>query len=95
MPGPRSPFEVNRAVIQKGLEQQLVYYWFENAGRRLTNDYLLKFYSIADGLTRGRDDAALVRVITPLGEDGADAADARLQRFLAESLPSLGRYVPQ
>ena len=90
-----APFSVNRAIIQKGLERQVVYYWFENAGRRLTNDYLLKFYSVADGLIRGRDDAALIRVITPIGEDGGAGADARLQRFLADSLPSLGRYVPQ
>jgi exosortase D (VPLPA-CTERM-specific) len=33
-------FEVNRAVIQKGTAQQLVYYWFEQRGKRMTNDYL-------------------------------------------------------
>jgi exosortase D (VPLPA-CTERM-specific) len=36
-------FTLNRAVIQKGLERQLVYYWFEGRGRRLTNDFAAKF----------------------------------------------------
>ena len=44
-------FPLNRAVIQKGLERQLVYYWFEGRGRRLTGDYAAKFYTIADGMT--------------------------------------------
>ena len=29
-------FEVNRAVIQKGLDEQLVYFWFEGRGERVT-----------------------------------------------------------
>ena len=35
-------FTVNRAVIQKGLSKQLVYYWFEQRGQRMTNDYAAK-----------------------------------------------------
>nr|WP_269145890.1 exosortase-associated EpsI family protein [Bacillus velezensis] len=35
-------FEVNRAVIQKGLSKQLVYYWFDQRGRRMTSDYAAK-----------------------------------------------------
>jgi hypothetical protein len=34
--------QVNRAVIQKGLSNQLVYYWFEQRGRRMTNDFAAK-----------------------------------------------------
>ena len=39
---------LNRAVIQKGLDKQLVYYWFESGGERSTNDMLLKLRSLAD-----------------------------------------------
>jgi exosortase D (VPLPA-CTERM-specific) len=86
---------VNRAIIQKGLEQQLVYYWFEGRGRRLTNDYVAKFYTVADSLTIGRTDGSLVRVITPIGADGAAAADARLQAFLTDAIDRLPRFVPE
>lgn len=87
-------FRVNRAVIQKGMSKQLVYYWFEQRGRRMTNDYAAKFSVVWDSLTRGRSDGALVRFVTPInpGETEADA-DARLQRFMAEALKLLPRSV--
>ena len=88
---------VNRAVIQRGLERQLVYYWFEQRGRRLTSAYAAKATTILDSITRGRSDGALVRVITPFGTgQGAEAAaDARLQGFLGEMAGQLPRFVPE
>jgi len=87
---------INRAIIQRGLQRQLVYYWFEQRGRRLTSEYAIKYYSILDKFNRGRADGALVRSITPIlpGESEAKA-DARLQRFLQVSFPRLGAYVPE
>ncbi len=90
-------FKLNRALIQKGMEKQLVYYWFEGRGRRLTGDFAAKFYTVADGMTMGRSDGGLVRVITEVGPDanGVAEADARLQRFLAEALDRLPRFIPE
>ena len=89
-------FEVNRAVIQKGLDKQLVYYWFEQRGTRMTNDFAAKLAVLWDGLTEGRTDGALVRVVTPIGRGaGAEAeAEARLDGLLREALPPLPRFVP-
>lgn len=89
-------FNVNRAVIEKGLSRQLVYYWFEQRGARMTNDYLAKINVVYDSLTTGRTDGAMVRFVTPInrGETEADA-DARLQGFMAELLPKLPRYIPE
>ncbi len=89
-------FMVNRAVIQKGVTKQLVYYWFEQRGKRMTNDYAAKISVVWDSLTRGRSDGALVRFVTPInpGETDADA-DARLQGFMADLLPTLPRFIPE
>ena len=65
-------------MIRRGSTRQLVYYWFEGRGRRLTNDFAAKFHTLADSLTRGRTDGGLVRLITPIGAGGEAAADARL-----------------
>jgi exosortase D (VPLPA-CTERM-specific) len=90
------PFEANRAVIRRGLESQLVYYWFEQRGRRMTSDYAAKAATVLDGLTRGRTDGGLVRVITPIATHEAEAdADARLTRFLAETIPLVPRFAPE
>lgn len=92
---PYGSFEVNRAVIQKGVSKQLVYYWFEQRGRRMTNDFAAKMTVVADSLTRGRSDGAMVRFITPIkdGESMA-AAEARLNTIVAQALVSLPRFVP-
>ena len=96
LPGTRfGTLPLNRAIIQKGADKQLVYYWFEGRGRRMTNDFAAKFYTVADSLTRGRTDGGLVRVITPVGEGGVAAADARLQRFLGASVDWLNRFLPE
>ena len=88
-------FTLNRAVIQNGLSKQLVYYWFEQRGKRMTNDFAAKISVITDSLVMGRTDGALVRFVTPIepGESEADA-DARLQRFMAKLLPRLPHYIP-
>lgn len=89
-------FPVNRAIIQKGLSRQLVYYWFEQRGKRLTNDYVAKAVVVYDSLVMGRTDGALVRFVTPVLPDEPDeAADARLQGFMAELLPKLPKYIPE
>jgi exosortase D (VPLPA-CTERM-specific) len=89
-------FMVNRAVIQKGLSKQLVYYWFEQRGKRMTNDYVAKASVVYDSLTMGRADGAMVRFVTAIGHDEKVAdADARLQRLMAEVLPRLPRFIPE
>lgn len=88
-------FEVNRAVIQKGLSKQLVYYWFEARGKRMVNDFRAKLSVVYDGLTMGRTDGALIRYVTPIWEGETEAAaEARLVRFISQSLPPLPRFVP-
>ena len=83
-------------MIQKGLSRQLVYYWFEQRGKRLTNDYAAKASVVYDSLTMGRTDGALVRFVTPILENEEETeADARMQRFMADLLPKLPLYIPE
>ncbi len=86
---------VNRAVISMGEQRQLVYYWFQQRGRIITNEYLAKWYIFWDSLTRNRTDGALVRLITTVPDpSGIEAADQRLQEFVREVEPRLYYYVP-
>jgi exosortase D (VPLPA-CTERM-specific) len=90
------PLRVNRALIAFGQSRQLVYYWFQQRGRIITNEYLAKWFLFWDSLTRNRSDGALVRLVVPLGDgEQSSNADAELARFTAELEPVLERYVPQ
>ena len=88
-------FAVNRAIIQQGTARQLVYFWFEQRGRRMTSDYHVKLHTVFDTLTQGRSDGGIVRLITPIGLREAEAAaDARLVEFMEELTPELPRFFP-
>ena len=89
------PLRVNRTLIELGDQRELVYYWFQQRGRVITNEFAVKWYLFWDALTRHRTDGALVRLITPVppGSDEA-AADRRLTEIAARIAPSLPRYVP-
>ncbi len=88
-------FDLNRAVIQKGVSQQLVYYWFEQRGRRMQNDFAAKATVLIDTVLKGRADGALIRFVTPIhATESPQDADARLQRFMRESLSQFPRFIP-
>ena len=93
--GARPPLTVNRAIIQKGEQRQLVYYWFSQRGRILTSELAVKWFILHDALRTGRSDGALIRLVTPVarGEDIAQA-DLRLTSFLSTIAPRLRDHVP-
>ncbi|MFZ5994985.1 MAG: VPLPA-CTERM-specific exosortase XrtD [Thermodesulfobacteriota bacterium] len=87
---------VNRAFMEKAGRKQLVYYWFYQRGRILTNAYQLKVFAFWDALTKQRTDGALVRLMTPVDEsEGLGEAEAGLQKFTGDVAPLLERYLPK
>lgn len=87
---------VNRALISMGKQRLLVYYWFMQRGRLVTNEYLVKWYIFWDSLTRRRTDGALVRLVAPVPESGAVAAtDEQLADFMRAAYPALYYHLPQ
>jgi EpsI family protein len=91
-PGGGSRAEVNRLVIQKGLDRQLVLYWYQAHGRIVASEYWGKIYTVVDAVRLNRSDGALVRVIVPIVSNNAsaenDAEQAALD-FVASILPPL------
>lgn len=89
------PFNINRAVIQKGMVRQLVYYWFDQKGRKVAWDFAAKAYLVVDGVRTGRTDGALVRLTTVIHPNETEAdAELRLRSVLDEVLPLLPQYIP-
>ena len=86
---------LNRVIIEKGSQKELVYYWFEERGMKIANEYVSKLYLLRDAMFKNRTDGALVRLMTPLypGETESDA-DKRLQEFTQAVVPNLAGYLP-
>jgi exosortase D (VPLPA-CTERM-specific) len=91
--GPELPF--NRVIIERGGIKQVVYYWFDERGRKVANEYLAKWYLLADAITKNRSDGSLIRLTTQVfpGETERDA-DTRLQSFIRDVVPALAGYLP-
>jgi EpsI family protein len=92
-----APIVVNRYVIQKGLERQLVLYWYQSHGRVVASEYWGKYYLVRDSIRLHRTDGALVRVIAPINPRAA-AGEADAERlavqFVKSMFPVLGGYLP-
>ena len=97
MPRPDgSTMSVNRYLIAKGLDRQLVLYWYQSHGRIVASEYWSKFYLVSDSIRMHRSDGALVRVITPLMRDEAEqSAFLRAETFAQQVLPYLDSYIPR
>jgi exosortase D (VPLPA-CTERM-specific) len=89
------PLRVNRAVIELGNQREVVYYWFQQRGRIITNEFSVKWYLFWDAVTRHRTDGALVRIsaMVPAGTAESEA-DRQLTGFAASLAPQLVRYIP-
>lgn len=90
------PFHLNRAVIQRGAIRQMVYYWFDQRGRKVAWDFAAKAQLVLDGIRTGRTDGALVRLTTVILErESEEEAEARLRSALEALLPVLPRFLPE
>jgi EpsI family protein len=88
-------YHVGDYLITDGRSTQQVLYWYQMHGRSIASDYKAKLYTLADSIRYGRTDAALIRIITPVGqgEDRTVARD-RAIAFAEQIAPLLPAYIP-
>lgn len=90
------PFSYNRLIIENGDYRQLVYYWYDQRGRKIANEFVMKFWLIVDAVTRKRSDGAMVRLLTPIGDTMTiETADKELQGMIGRVETFLPAYVPK
>jgi EpsI family protein len=93
LPDGHAPITVNRYVIQKDRDQQVVLYWYQSQGRAVAGEVAARMDMVRNALTRNRTDGALVRVSMPAYGSVAETSDA-LVRYVQAMYPVLGRYLP-
>jgi EpsI family protein len=95
--GNRQDIEVNDFTIEKGLDRQVVLYWYQSHGRVVASEYWGKIYTVADAVRLNRSDGALVRLVAPVRGSGPEAERAAQQAavdFASVLFTRLGRYLP-
>jgi EpsI family protein len=84
---------VNRTIVQKGLDRQVVLYWYQGRGRITADEYVNKIWLMLDAARLHRTDGGLVRLVTPVVTDTVRATEDAAA-FGAGLLPYLSRYLP-
>jgi EpsI family protein len=84
---------VARYEIAKGLDRQMVLYWYQGRGRVVSGEYANKAWLMFDAARYGRSNGGLVRVITPIVTT-REAALADVSSFAAALLPRLSGHLP-
>jgi exosortase D (VPLPA-CTERM-specific) len=94
--GTPEAFPINRVIIQKGQARMMVYYWFDQPGRRAAWDLGAKLWLLWSGITTGRRDGAIVRLTTPMADgESEEAAAARLTSAARAVLEPIPRFIPE
>ena len=84
---------INRVLIQKGLDKQVILYWYQDRGRIIASEYWAKAYLVWDAITRNRTDGALVRISVPVGGSN-EQAFVQAAEFMREIFPRLHSNLP-
>ena len=82
-------------IIRKGLDRQVVLYWYQSHNRVVASEYWGKIYTVLDAIQYNRTDAALIRIISPISSTVTeqDSEHAALE-FAKSIFPLLIRYLP-
>jgi EpsI family protein len=93
LPQPLTPIMVNRYLIQKDRDQQVVLYWYQSQGKAIAGEVAARVQLVKNSIARHRTDGALVRISSPVYGSVQDTSD-RLVRYVQAMYPALGDYLP-
>jgi EpsI family protein len=92
---PYPPFPANRFVVRNGNREELVLYWYQQAGDRIvTDEYVGRVLLVMDAVMRNRTDAALVRVSVPIVRSETESFQVAVD-FLREAHYHLKEFLPK
>jgi EpsI family protein len=86
---------INLYILRKGLDEQLVLYWYQSHGRIVASEYWGKFYLVYDALRLNRTDAALVRITIPVEYGNEAAAEQQALAFAKQVAIDVDQVIPR
>jgi EpsI family protein len=70
------PIQINRYIVAKGDVHAIVLYWYQSRDRVVADEYRAAMFTAWDALRYNRTDTELVRVVTPVTQNGIDFIQA-------------------
>ena len=88
---------VNRYVVRKGLDTQVILYWYQSHGNVVASEYWSRLFLVRDAVRLNRSDGSIVRVIAPVlanVENAETVAERTAAQFVKAMFPFLPAYLP-
>lgn len=76
---------VNRLVIAKGLQRQLVYYWFFQGEDTVLDVSAARFAMIKRSILERKTNGGMIRLVTPVGTDGMHKEKRIITQFFIDA----------
>lgn len=92
--GRAAPITVNRYLIQKDREMQLVLYWFQAQGTVVAGELEAKIEMVRSAVLRNRTDGAVVRVSGPV-HGTVQETTAEMVEYIQLLYPALREFLPE
>jgi len=87
--------QIKKVLVQKGGEQQVVLYWFQNRGRIIASEYWEKIYLVLDAVFKQRRDGSFIRIIGQLPKGGdKDKFTQEMVDFANKTVELAAQYIP-
>jgi len=93
LPASSAPITVNRYLVQKDREMQVVLYWYQSHGRAIASEVAAKIELVRSAMVHNRTDGALVRVSSPVSGSVQETTD-RLVEYVRTLHPLLSEHLP-
>jgi EpsI family protein len=88
--------QLKEFLNERGEEKELVYYCYIVNGKVVPDEYRFRFLKAANSLLYRKNNAALVRVSTPITSDlPVEAAEPYIEDFIKDFLPIVREYLPK
>lgn len=93
LPPPYGPITVNRYLVQKNQNQQLVLYWYHTQGQVVASEFDAKLQLVKNAIFRNRTDGALIRMMSPIYGSVQDTFRLQIE-YIQAMYPILGEFLP-
>jgi EpsI family protein len=93
VPLPATTLVVNRLLIQKDEQRQLMFYWYRAQGTPVAGELEAKLQLMKNALLHNRTDGAIIRVSSPIYQS-VTSTSADFTRFIQKLQPALSEYLP-
>lgn len=91
---PEDKINVSMMIIQKGMQKEVVLYWYQSGDRVTANEYIQRLFFIWDSIRYNRTNGAFIRLTSPVINNDIERTVRLEKEFIKAAVPILNEFLP-